>query len=379
MASTYNLNKVQNSDYENTVQEITVTPKATDGPTGIKETEYAFSKFQDWNGYFHAIPDLQSALIMKSIWNTGKGYTTKSAHTQVILDHISGYGKDTFNDILFNLDLTSMIGGDSFAEIIRDEETKTLLNLKVLDPSSMKIVLDEKGIIKRYEQINKTPQQGFLNKVKSIFGKKKGVRTFKPNQILHLSNNRYADNMHGISSIEVLEDTIKADNESFEIMQKVMRFQARPFIIWKLKTDDQDTINKIVEKIQNSRSLGEDTFIPDDDNALDYEIVNLNISNAIFEWRNDLRNKFYRVVGLPQIVPGAGGQSTESESKVIYTAFGQIVRQRQMYIEKQLWQQAQIDIELPHPDSFFEDLKLDASKDGTSAFQKNDITVGSGR
>jgi len=47
------------------------------------------------------------------------------------------------------------IDGDAFSEIIRDEN-KTLINLKPLDTASMKIVTDKKGMILRYEQMNKT-------------------------------------------------------------------------------------------------------------------------------------------------------------------------------------------------------------------------------
>jgi hypothetical protein len=364
MANIYNLKKGVNSDYNNVIDEIQIPQKNTDGATGVKETTWSFNNFSKWNGIFYSIPDVQSALIMKSIWNTGKGFDT-DIQTRVILDHITGWGKDTFEDILFNLDLTSMIGGDSFAEIIKDDNE--LINLKVLDPSSISVVCDDKGIIIRYEQTIKVSKD------------QKIVKKFEPNQIFHLSNNRYADNIHGLSSIEALEETIKADNESFEIMKKVMRFQARPFILWKLKTDDEVTIRDFVQKIEKARGYGEDTFIPDDENAVSFEVIQLNINNAIFDWRNDIRTKYYRNVGLPQIVPGASGNSTESESKVIYTAFGQIVQQRQKFIERQFWLQLQIRISLKHPDSFFEDLKNDASKDGTNAFQLNDIVAGSGK
>lgn len=366
MANQYNLNKGMNSDFVNTIPEVLVPQKATDGATGMKETEYSFSDFNKWNGYFYSVPDVQSALIMKAIWNTGKGYDT-DVDTQVILEHITGWGKETFDDILFNLDLTSMIGGDSFAEIIRDEASGDVINLKVLDTQSMKVVANDKGIILRYEQTIKVSKD------------QKIVKVFQPEDILHISNNKYADNLHGISSIQALEETIKADYESFEIMKKVMRFQARPFILWKLKTDDEITINQFVQKIEKARGYGEDTFIPDDDNAVSFEVVQLNINAVIFEWRNDIRNKYYRNVGLPQIVPGASGGSTESESKVIYTAFGQIVQQRQKFLERQLWTQLQIKIKLKHPDSFFSDLTTDASKDGNSGFQLNDIVAGRGR
>ncbi|KKK93627.1 hypothetical protein LCGC14_2691000, partial [marine sediment metagenome] len=63
------------------------------------------------------------------------------------------------------------ISKDSFAEIIRDEK-EVLINLKPLDPSSIVIIQDQKGRIKRYEQVSKT---------------KTPNKRFKPEQIFHLS------------------------------------------------------------------------------------------------------------------------------------------------------------------------------------------------
>ena len=69
---------------------------------------------------------------------------------------------------------------------------------------------------------------------------------------------------------------------------------------------------------------GENIYIPDDDNTISYEVVQVNPNAMIMEWRNDIRNKFYRTIGLPQVVPGAGGSSTESESKVIISLLNKL-------------------------------------------------------
>lgn len=361
------LSKAQSSDYANSVDDVEVDSMNTDGVGNQDETKWTNTKWSTYWGYFNQISDLKSALLMKAIWNVGKGFSV-DAQTEVILDHVKGWGKDTFQDILFNLEVTRRIGGDAYAEIIRaDDAEKTILNIKPLDPGSISIIVDRKGMIKRYEQNTKLPNN------------KESVIKFKPEEILHLSNNRLADQIHGISDIESLEETIKADNESFVDIKKLMHHQAKPFILWKLKTDDQVKIQEIVAKIDSARNLGEDMFIPDDDATISYEIVQLNPSNIILEWRNDTRNKFFRAIGLPQIVPGAGGQSTESESKVIYLAFEQIVEKDQRYIEKQLWKQLGIKLDLYPPASMQPDMATDTMKDGSGAPQASDTTAGVGR
>lgn len=351
------------TDYTNRVSDVTVSTKSTDGVGGEEETYYYSTDFTKWNGYFYSIPDLQSALIMKSIWTMGKGYEC-DAETKIILEHISGWGKDTFDDILFNLDLVKNINGDSFAEIIRDNETGTLLNLKPLAPDSIKIVVGRNGVIKRYTQISKT---------------KGNDKDFEPDKILHFSKNRYADNIHGISVIAALEQTLLAENESFADLKKIMHHQGKPFILWKLKTDDLTKISQFKSKLETARNLGEDLIIPDDDDSVAHEIVEINVSEFILNWRTDIRNKFYRSLGLPLIIFGSAG-STESGGKIEYLAHEQVFERDQKYIEQQLWNQLQIKINLIPPTSLLDNLQQDQSKDAAQGMeiQPQDMTAAKG-
>lgn len=365
------ISKARSSDMENWTA-TAVTPINTDGISDLRETDYTNSFWTTGWGFFNQYPDLKSALILKTSWIVGKGYTADIT-TEVILDNITGYGKETFEDILFNMDLIKRVGRDSFAEIVRNEDG-TLINLKPLDPGSIRIVFDGKGIIDRYEQINKV---GFFKRMFRMRAKAEHV--FQPDEIFHLSNNRLADQIHGVSDIEGLEDTLNAEKESFNDVRKTVHRQAKPFIVFKLKTDDQTKIDELVSKINDLREKGEDLFIPDDENILSFEVVQVNPSQVILEWRNDIRNKFYRVIGLPQIVPGAGGQGTESDSKVIYLAFEQLVEKDQRYIERQVWAQLGVRINLIPPTTLSANLQNDEQKDaGGLNFQPNDTTAGVG-
>lgn len=358
-----NLNNAILSNQAGVVGEFSIDPMNTDGVGGTKETFYQNNRWAQQWGYFNSVPDLKSAILMKAIWNVGKGYTC-SPETEVILRHISGWGKDTFEDILFNMEVTKRIGGDALAEIIRDK-SGLIINLKPLDPSSIGWYVDNKGIITRYCQKSKVPNGKEIE--------------FKPEDILHLSNNRVADQIHGISDIDVLESTILADEENFADIRKVMHRQARPLIIFKLKTDDPSTISAVQAKLDQATKLGENIYLPDDDNTLSYEVVQVQVSDLILAWRDDMRNKFFRAIGLPQVVPGAGGNSTESESKVIYLAFEQIVEKEQRTIEAQIRSQLFLEIDLVPPASISGNLVSDANKDGSLAPQPSDTTAGVGR
>lgn len=353
------------SDLSNAVKNLEIPSLDTDGVTGDKETTWQNTRWAIQFGYFNALPELKTAILMKAIWTVGKGYTTDPG-TEVILDYIKGWGKDKFQDILFNMEVTKRIGGDAFCEIIRDPDKKQVINLKPLDPGSIKIVVNQKGQIIRYEQTTKT---------------KGGIIKFKPEDIWHMCHNRLADQIHGISDIDAMENTILADEENFRDMKKIMHRQAYPLIMFKLGTDDQNKINAFVTKMDQATAKGENIYIPDDENAVSFEVVQVALPQIIMEWRADLRNRFYRSIGLPQIVPGGGGQNTESESKVIYLAFEQIVEKDQREIEGQIWEQLGFRIDLYPPATLQQDLQRDKAKDGNQGldFQAGDFQAGVAR
>lgn len=367
---TLDINRAVSSDMTNKVDDVEIPTMTTDGISDQKETRYSNPNWTKYWGIFNASTDVQSGLIMKGVWDTGRGYTTDNA-TQPILDKITGWGKETFEDILFNMDITKNIGGDSYAEVVRNDKG-TLVNLKCLDPQSITHVVNGKGIIIYYEQ---TSKKSFLK-----FFKKKVVRKIPLNEMFHLTCNRIADQIHGISKIAGVERNVTAQDENFVDTKKLMHHQVRPFIIWKLKTDDPVKIKEIVNKIDKARNLGEDMFIPDDDDAVSFEIVQVNISDAVFKWREDMRNEFYRHFGLPLVVFGSGG-STESGGKMEMFAHETVFTADQRYIERQIWRQLSLKIKLNSPVGLSQNLLSDEAKDKAQGLevQPQDTTAGAGQ
>jgi len=368
MATTLDLNQAQTGDTTNVVGSVKVPAKTLDAPVSGTETRWTNTNWTKQYGYFLQMPDLQSALILKAKWIVGRGYTA-DPETTVILDHISGSGKQTFRDILFNMKLVSLIGGAAYSEIILagDKGKEILANLKPLNPEFMTEIYDESGILSRYEYNVPTKDGG------------KAMQEFKPEEIFQLDGVRVANQLHGLSCITPLEPTILADNESFLDVQKIMHRGAVPLIIWKLRTDDTTAITNFKNRITNARKYSEpDIFIPDDDNTATHEIVQVDASPQVLEWRTDIRNRFYRAIGLPQIVPGGGGQSTQSEANVIYLAHEMIVEDEQRYIAEQVWNQLHKRIKLTAPESMSPMLQQNAAKNG-APIQPGDVNPAAGR
>jgi hypothetical protein len=335
------------SDMTNKVDSYSVPTMQTDAATGAKETEWINTKWSQYFGYYKQIPELKKAIDALATWCVGKGYTTEDAETQVILEHITGWGEDTFNSIIWNLFVTKKVGGDAFAEIIRDEKTDALLNLKVLDPGKIKIIADEKGIIKRYEQMNMIGKEG------------KMVQKFDPKDILHLCNDRVADEIHGVSAVQACEWVIKARNEALTDWQTVLHRNVNPLKIIHVDTDDQTKIDELQTKYEKSINLKEVIFVPKGN--VEVEIPQVSLQEPI-GWIKYLENFFYQAVGVPKIIIGGSEEFTEASSKIAYLTFEQIYKREQQEFEKDLWNQCYIKLKLNQPASLNNEMLNSESK-----------------
>ena len=340
----------------------------TDGASDQKETTWMNEKYTEQWGYFNSCPELKQAILMKATWDVGKGWTCESPQDRATLKLISGFGKDTFSDILFNMDVCRYIFGDSYAEIVRgDDKQKTILNIKPLNGGAMRHVIGSDGRLLRYEQVTKT-------------GKTEKVVKFEPREILHFSNNRLADQCHGISVIDCLGKTLLAELESFDSTQKLMNRQARPFIIFKWKTDDVSKIALMKTRIDTLRKLGEDLHIPDDENVLTHEVVQVNPSAMILANLSMIQSRFYRALGMPMVLFGAS-QSSESGGKMEYFAHETVFNHEQRFLEDSFFAQTMLDIDLVPPTSMAPELARDEHKDANQGLdiQPNDTEAGVGR
>lgn len=355
MASTY-LGNTTTTDLTDKVDNYSVPTAQTEGATGAKETEYMNNQWPIQLGYYKKIPELQKAIQALAIWSVGKGFTTDT-RTQAILDNITGWGEDTFESIMFNMLLVKKIGGDSFCEIMRNPDTGTIINIRPLDPGSIKTIVDEKGIIIRYEQVNK------INK--------KEKKTFQPKDILHFSNDRIADEIHGTSVIDACEWTILARNEA---MADKKRIHHRSTIrIIEVDEDNETELAKLTKQYEIAIDRGEALIVPKGNVGFPEATLSyLDTQN----WIQYLENFFYQAVGVPRIIATPEG-NTEAASKVGFLTFEPVYTHEQFSIEGDLWQQLAIKVKFSRPPSIGGDLQRDEAKDAeqTTSIQPNETGV----
>lgn len=185
---------------------VTIPPQPLDSPGASEESRHDNPDANTYLGILNSQPDAQTAALLKSYWVVGGGYTTDT-NTDTILNNISGWGKDTFYDVIFNQDVMRNVCGDSYAHKIYNGDNKSpanLINLKPLNPASMSHITNKQGIIIRYEQ-------------RTGDGK---IKKFQPEEIFHLTCNRIGDQIHGTSRFEVLKDTLEAYNEIDQIIRR---------------------------------------------------------------------------------------------------------------------------------------------------------------
>lgn len=356
-----NIEKAKISDYSDAVTDYSVDTAQTDGITEQKESTWQMTKFSAWLGYYKKIPELRMAIDALARWTIGKGFKA-SEFTELALMGIIGHGKDSFNSILENMFRTMHIAGDSFAEIIRDEDGY-LINLKSLDPSTIKIVYTKKGIIKRYEQTSKSDTKAI-------------PKTFTPEQIFHLSRNRTADEIHGISLVEAVEEIILMRNEAMTDYKKLLHRNIYPARIWHLDTDDENRINAFISKVQSMKNKGEDIFVPKGAVIPELAAVPPNATLNPLPWIQLLNGYFFQACGVPQIIVGGSQEYTEATAKIAYLAFEQTIEEEQLYVEEQVLNQLNLVIELEFPASLENEILAAAKKGETmQAATPEDLTA----
>lgn len=351
------------SDLSNAITDYSVDKVNTDAAGDQKEFEWVNDKWSQYLAYYKKIPEVTAVIDAKSRWTIGKGFES-DPETTFILDQLRGIGKEDFNTILENLIRNMHIGGDGFAEIIRDDDGE-IINLKPLDPEVIRIVTNRAGIILRYEQISKvkTPD--------------KKIATEK---ILHLMRNRVADEVHGTSMLAAMEWIILAKNEIQEVQKTLMRRYVKPVMIYHLATDDPTEIAAFKAKMDKINEDGENLYIPKDVVVPEVLAVAPNATLNVLPWLEWLNTKFYQVSGVPQIVLGGSGEFTEASAKIAYLAYEQTINEDQLYIEQQIGMQMGVTITLTFPATLENELLSDTKKDAESgASQPNDTIAGRGQ
>ena len=321
----------------------------------VNEFSWDNPKWSSYLGYYKQIPELKKSIDALAMWTAGKGWTADNI-IKITLDRMRGWGEDTFQSIMMGLIVVKKINGDAFAEIIRNEKG-TLINLKPLNPNSVKIWVDEKGLITRYEEIN--------------IGQ--APRTISAENMLHLCNDRIANEIHGTSVVEACQWIIDARNEAMADKRRILHRSTIRVI--EVDIDDTSKLTNLKNDYKEAIKKGEVLFVPKGNTGFP-DVPSLSTAEHS-EWIRYLENFFYQAVGVPKIILGGSQEFTEASSKIGYLTFEQVYMTEQMELESDLWAQLGLKVEFNRPVSLKEAVQeSEAANTGQVGFQQSELQTG---
>ncbi len=294
-----------------------------------KDFRWINSKAGEYLGYYKSIPELKKAIDALAAWTIGKGWTADS-ETTILLDHVKGWGEDTFDSIVWNMIVCKKIFGDAFAEIIRDDKTGLLLNLKVLYPGDVTIITHKNGFIKGYE-VNSGGE----------------IQKYSPKEILHLCNDRVMNEVHGTSVIEACKWVIDARNEAMSDFRKILHLNMH-FRYIEVDFDDSTSLSTM--KTQYADAIANGTILLVPKGTAEIKSVNPSIIDPQ-SWIRYLENFFYSAVGVPKVILGGSEEFTEASSKTAYLTFEQLWKKEQNDFMQDFWNQVYLRVEFYEPAS----------------------------
>tara|TARA_Y100001949_G_C15983468_1_gene329436 strand:- start:600 stop:1679 length:1080 start_codon:yes stop_codon:yes gene_type:complete len=349
------INKATTTDFTNVVPDFIVESIALDVANADKtETYWYFSDATKNLGYYFNIPEIHSAANALATWAFGRGWETdppSDTQLSVILKGIKGTGFDSFQTIMWNHEVIKLVIGDAFAEIVRNKKG-ILINLLPISPERVRLVFKGSTLL-RYDVWNS-------NKWKPLSKEK----------MLHSSNNRVGDSMHGVSKIDAGRWVIDARNEALEDNRKI-EHRGMALGIAYYKTNNAGKISYANTQIEQAVKNGEMIGLPEDTVEIK-EFPTKSISERL-PWIQYLENFWYQIFGVPRSIATSDGTS-EVGGKMGHVIFEPIYTKEQTDVEADLWNQMAIKIKFRRPASLGGLVEQDIQK-APPTIQPNDVTA----
>lgn len=358
--SELNISRATTTNFSNVVSDFIVASKSLDAVSPNQdETYWYFTKAREHYGYYTAIPEIFSAANALVTWAFTRGWkVVDSADNEVVgsemkvqLDHVRGQGKDTFTKIICSHAIDKLIVGDAFTQVKRDKNK--IVNMIRISPERVRLVFSKAGLLKRYDAWNGTEW-----------------KAIPLNEMLHSSNKKIADEMHGTSQIIAAKKIIDARNEALDD-ERIIKHRDKALGIVYYQTDKSSKITYANEQIELSVKNGEMVGLPE--GTAKIEPYPSRSSEDRTGWIQYLENFFYQIFGVPRSIASSDGTS-EVGGKMGHVIFEPIYTREQMEMEDDLWTQHAIRIKFNRPPSLG-GLQMDESKNTTQNIQPNDTAV----
>ncbi len=320
------------------------------------ETYWYFDKATQYYGYYLGVSNIFNAANALATWSTKKGWISKNPMHTVQLRHVVGTGKDTFTKLIWNHLIVKLVVGDSFMEVKRsDNEEELIVNMIPISPERVRVVFNKTGMIKRYDVWD---------------GGK--WREVKKENMLHSTNKRIADQLHGTSQIEPAEKDVLRIEEALSDEQ-IIKHRDKALGIVYYETDNTGKISYINSQIEEAVAKGEMVGLPK--GTAEIQPYPSRSSEDRTDWIAFLENRFYQNFGVPRSIASSDGTS-EVGGKMGHVIFEPIYTAEQLDLEEDLWSQLQIEVKFNRPPSLGGLVQEEEAKNtGQTNIQPNDSIV----
>lgn len=335
------------------IPDFIVDQKALDAQNaGNDETYWYFDKATENWGYYHDIPEIFSAANAMATWTTGRGILVRDPAMKAQLDHVRGLGTDSFQEILWNHEVTKLVIGDAFLEVVKPNEI--LLNLIPISPERVRIVVKKNQIV-RYDVWNGEEW-----------------RAVPRNKMIHSMNKRIGDQIHGTSQIDATKWVIDARNEAL-ITNRMIEQRSRAIGIAYYKTAKKDKIAYVNTQIEKAVKEGRMLGLPETTVEIkDFPQMSL---QERLDWIRYLENFFYQAFGVPRSIATSDGLG-EVGSKMGHVIFEPMYTKEQIDLEDDFRGQQQIIFQLNRPPSLGGLVQENEQKNtGQINVQPNDVSA----
>ena len=289
-----------------------------------------------WHGIYRTIAEARSTIDTWCSWIVGRKLKMDDK-TRKITDRIRGNGNDTIRTILKNQKRVSKICGDSFAEKVRDKANR-LINLKPLNPGSIKIKSNGFGVIIKYEQVSSTDQNA------------KALQSWEPDEMFHIANDRIADEIHGIPELEKTFKIMKWKHQSMGDIATVFHRYVYPILEVYAKTDDPTELADLATLYNKSVKFMESRIIP----AGSIEKVE-RIAIPQFAtldplpWQRFLRSYYTEASNVPDLIRGKSDEVSLAAGKLNYVGYKEKIIMEQIEYSEEIKSQLGLDIGFEEP------------------------------
>ena len=351
-----NLSASTTTNFKNNVPDFIIQAKALDAANpNNEETIWYFSNATTYYGYYLAIPEIFSAANALATWAFSAGWTAVDADMQVQLEHVRGMGKDSFSQIIWNHEVVKLVVGDAFIEVKRDENKNIILNLIPISPERVRIIFAKQGLLKRYEVFNGGEW-----------------REVKKENMIHSTNKRIGDQLHGTSQIEPGRRIIDARNEALDD-ERMIKHRDKALGIAYYETDKAGKIAFANTQIEKAVKDGEMLGLPKD--TVKIEPYPSRSSEDRQAWIQYLENFFYQIFGVPRSIASSDGTS-EVGGKMGNVNFEPTYAKERFDMEDDLWLQQAINVTFEKQMSLGGLVNQDQLKNtGQTNIQPNDSVV----